>query len=405
MRGALYALVNVYVLLYAPILFLLSSTPSKSSSENNTPVAVDDHYTLMVNCNNDFLSGNLFDNDLIDSTIVAQIAYVVPSDTGRFTCDPNGNFIYFPEDGFTGTVSFTYCVWNTYQREWHTEARVYISIKPDSDCDNVPDDEDIDNDNDGILNIHEGSDDLLDSDNDGIPDCFDIDSDNDGITDLIEWQQEGYFIQPKLVDENRDGWDDAFDAVLGGDYYEPVDTDLDGVPDYIDQDSDHDGISDYIEANDLNNDFVADLSITFHDEDMDGLDDAFDTVNCCSYQVCTVVSNAALPDFNQNNVRNWRDVENLAEPVEENAAKALNNLLVYPNPTTDNCTVAFLEPLSSSAAHWQCHLYNQSGNLVMQFKIQKLPFNLNFSNLPCGTYHLQIFDKYNSSHATVIKTN
>ena len=89
MRGALYALVNVYVLLYAPLVFLHSNTPSKSSSENNTPVAVDDHFTLMVNCNNDFLSGNLLDNDLIDSTIVAQIAYVVPSDTGRFTCDKN----------------------------------------------------------------------------------------------------------------------------------------------------------------------------------------------------------------------------------------------------------------------------------------------------------------------------
>ena len=397
-------MVHACVLFCAP-LYLYSNTPSELLSDNDTLIAVEDHYTLMLNCNNDFLTGNLLDNDIIDSAIVAQIAYVVVSDTGLFSCGPNGNFVYLPEDGFTGTITVSYCLRNAYNREQHTEAKVYISVQPDSDCDNVIDAEDIDNDNDGILNIHEGSEENLDSDGDGIPDCFDIDSDNDGITDLIEWQREDSFIWPSMVDENHDGWDDAFDALYGGDYYEATDTDLDGFPDFIDDDSDNDGISDLVEATDIDNDSITDAYLLYCDKDFDGLDDAFDTINCCSYQVCSVLSNTALPDFDENNIRNWRDADNKTKPGEAEKLVTLENLFVYPNPTKNNCTVSFLQPLNSNSSHWQCHLYNQFGSLVLQFKVRHLPFELNIENLPDGVYQLQVFDKYNSSHASVIKTH
>lgn len=55
---------------------------------------------------------------------------------------------------------------------------------PDSDYDGVPNHKDIDDDNDGILDINEGIN--IDSDNDGKPDSRDIDSDNDGIPDNVE---------------------------------------------------------------------------------------------------------------------------------------------------------------------------------------------------------------------------
>ena len=403
MRGATYALVHVCLLLCAP-LYLYPNTPLILSSNDKTPVAVEDHYTLMVNCNNDFLSGNLLDNDVVDSTIFAQVAYVVASDTGMFSCDPNGSFAYFPEENFSGTVTISYCLQNTYSKEYHTEAKVYISVQPDSDCDNIIDAEDIDNDNDGILNIHEGSEDLLDSDGDGILDCFDIDSDNDGITDLIEWQNEGACNQPMLVDENLDGWDDAFDASCGGDYYEAVDTDMDGLPDFIDDDSDDDGISDHIEACDLNNDSIADIGLMFRDTDHDGLDDAFDTINCCSYQAYSVLSNVPLPDSNKNNVRNWRDVDNRVAPSEEAEAKTFENLLVYPNPVKSRSIVSFLEPVHSSA-NWYCKVFNQFGSLVLQFKIHDVPFDLNMDNLPAGTYLIQVFDRYYSFSTSLIKTD
>lgn len=76
-----------------------------------------------------------------------------------------------------------------------------------------------DSDNDGISDgIEKGSDSLnpLDTDQDGIPDYLDTDSDNDGLPDQLE----------------------------AGNPSQPVDTDLDGMPDYRDLDSNDDGIPD-----------------------------------------------------------------------------------------------------------------------------------------------------------------
>ena len=53
----------------------------------------------------------------------------------------------------------------------------------DNDLDGIPDDIDVDDDNDGILDVDEGSEDL---DVDGIPNWFDLDSDGDGCNDVIE---------------------------------------------------------------------------------------------------------------------------------------------------------------------------------------------------------------------------
>lgn len=80
-----------------------------------------------------------------------------------------------------------------------------------------------------------------DSDNDGIPDQLDFDSDNDGIPDLIENQK-----VPKPLsntDSNLDGLDDMFEVSSN-----IIDTDTDGVADYLDLDSDNDGIYDLIES-------------------------------------------------------------------------------------------------------------------------------------------------------------
>ena len=58
-----------------------------------------------------------------------------------------------------------------------------ITILPDNDKDGIPDDDDVDDDNDGILDIRE---DTTDLDGDGIPNHFDPDSDGDGCYDVIE---------------------------------------------------------------------------------------------------------------------------------------------------------------------------------------------------------------------------
>ena len=81
-----------------------------------------------------------------------------------------------------------------------------------------------------------------DSDNDGIQDQNDLDSDNDGILDYIE-AQGATFTPISNVDTNHDGIDDAFGTGIT-----PVDSDADGVIDYLDLDSDNDGIYDINES-------------------------------------------------------------------------------------------------------------------------------------------------------------
>ena len=103
---------------------------------------------------------------------------------------------------------------------------------------------------------------VQDADDDGIADHLDIDSDNDGITDNVEAQTTADYITPSgiggtaaFIDENNDGLDDNYDntAVAGmasgatGVGLTPVDTDSDGIADYLDLDSDNDGIEDAAE--------------------------------------------------------------------------------------------------------------------------------------------------------------
>ncbi len=82
----------------------------------------------------------------------------------------------------------------------------------------------------------------LDTDGDGNPNQTDTDSDNDGIPDLTE-AQVNTALALSNTDTNVDGLDNAFEPGLIA-----VDSDLDGVVDYLDLDSDNDGILDLNEG-------------------------------------------------------------------------------------------------------------------------------------------------------------
>lgn len=200
----------------------------------------------------------------------------------------------------------------------------------DYDGDGIPNVLDLDDDNDGIPNVaelglpdHDYDGTLLndslqtwvdanndgvhdaytnftirDSDNDGVPDYLDLDSDNDGIFDTLEYDGFGD------IDVNNDGLGDGEDLVntnLGdGDgilsimdnnygnygttsYPDPIDSDGDGTPDYLDTDSNDASnnpsngidISGTIYAHlDANNDGVIDGTT---DVDQDGILDSLDT--------------------------------------------------------------------------------------------------------------------------------
>ena len=134
----------------------------------------------------------------------------------------------------------------------------------DTDGDEISDDVDIDDDNDGILDIVEGS---GDRDRDGIKDYLDLDSDNDGIADSIEAQSTFGFIEPTVfMDLDRDGLNDIFDANVGSSDallsagLSTQNTDNMGFADYKDLDSDNDGLSDKNESGIIYIDISTDYS-------------------------------------------------------------------------------------------------------------------------------------------------
>lgn len=81
-----------------------------------------------------------------------------------------------------------------------------------------------------------------DTDSDGIPNQLDTDSDNDGILDVIEAQVNASVVLAN-ADTNLDGLDNAFEPG-----FTAIDTDADGIADYLDLDSDNDGILDLNES-------------------------------------------------------------------------------------------------------------------------------------------------------------
>jgi hypothetical protein len=101
---------------------------------------------------------------------------------------------------------------------------------------------------------------LLDTDQDGVADYLDLDSDGDFIADAIEARATNAQIPlatladgaaADAADSDNDGVLDVFEGTNGthgGDFGDPNDDDADGAADYIDTDTDGDGISDATES-------------------------------------------------------------------------------------------------------------------------------------------------------------
>lgn len=179
----------------------------------------------------------------------------------------------------------------------------------DSDMDMVPDDVDLDDDNDGILDTDElgGTDQSADSnangipdyidaaltgctdanadmicddvpaefdfDADGIPNHLDLDADGDGVVDHTEGggdDTDGDGIVDGFMDGNGDGLADSVAAV-------PLtipNTDETDGPDFLDLDADDDGLTDTLEAGGVDADGNGRPDVPGPDDNGDGLDDA-----------------------------------------------------------------------------------------------------------------------------------
>ncbi|TXD50374.1 MULTISPECIES: gliding motility-associated C-terminal domain-containing protein [unclassified Polaribacter] len=209
----------------------------------------------------------------------------------------------------------------------------------DFDSDGVPNHFDLDSDNDGILDIVEVGNSTLDTNNNGStnnnvgangldnsvenndnanaeltyivpntdlngnPDFLDIDADGDGLVDNIEAQLTASYTTTNGV-FSATGIDTAYPNGLL-----PIDTENDGIFDYIDINADNDIRDDSIEGWDLNSDGIPEIVPSNLDADNDGLDDAFDTnnnaVNPTNSQVPTDFPNADDTDTPE---RDWREI-------------------------------------------------------------------------------------------------
>jgi gliding motility-associated-like protein len=276
-------------------------------SPNIAPVAENDYFRLL--CHE--LEGDVTNNDHDPDSYILHVDTVPVTHPahGSLILNGNGTFVYLPDENYTGTDSFTYRLCDIGIPAMCDTATAFIEILPDNDCDGITDIDDIDDDNDGILDVVEG-DRTVDTDGDGIFDSFDIDADNDGIPDNIEGQGETTYIEPTGNDNDNDGWDNAYDPDNGGTQFNPIDSDGDGTPDYLDIDSDGDGVFDYIEGHDIDADGLPDVIRLYMDSDRDGLDDAFDIYDdqrIPSTPYNEVGSNAPLQDFDGDGKRDWRD--------------------------------------------------------------------------------------------------
>ena len=215
---------------------------------------------------------------------------------------------YTPNPGFEGTDTFEYTICDDQSNCSTATVTVVVTEMTDLDLDN-----------DGIVDTFEDlnldgdnnpATDPTDTDGDGVSDYLDIDSDNDGIPDNIEAQVTIGYISPSAGDTNNNGLDDAYEQ-NGNLGLIPLDTDSDGIPDYVDEDSDNDGVPDNIEGNDFDQNGLPDAIWMDSDTDGDGLDDGYEGGVLVDVDVNDEIDDPTtdLPDTDGDGIPDYRDTD------------------------------------------------------------------------------------------------
>ncbi|MCG1036034.1 gliding motility-associated C-terminal domain-containing protein [Polaribacter sargassicola] len=262
----------------------------------------------------------------------------------------------------------------------------------DFDLDGVPNHFDLDSDNDGILDIVEAGNKSVDINNDGetdnevgingldntvetddtdtasitytIPNTdendnfnfLDIDADGDGIVDNIEGQPTFSYIPPNNT-VTIDGIDTAYNNEIKG--ILPVDTDNDGIYDFIDTNSDNDTRDDFIEGWDINNDGIEEIIALNIDVDNDGLDDAYDndksSANPTNNQTPLDFPNIDTPDGDKDDLdRDWREIPPVYVTI-DNVSVTEGDLLTF------NISLVRNNQLTTSATPVEISLFTSDG--------------------------------------------
>lgn len=249
-----------------------------------------------------------------------------------------------------------------------------------------------------------------DSDTDGIPDQLDFDSDNDGIPDYNEAQGSA-FVALSNVDVNNDGIDDAYGAGVT-----PVDSDNDGVVDYLDLDSDNDGIYDLAESGSGATDANANGVIDGTSFGTNGLQDALETSpdsNLINYTIantdgdatnnyldlesdndgCTDVIEAGFTDANNDGILG----NTLPTTVDNNGI--VTSGIGYTTPNSNYIISAPISITTQPEDEVTCELQNATITLVPAVAITTYQWELSIDN---GLTWTTIVDNATYSGATTI---
>lgn len=246
------------------------------------------------------------------------VAIVESPDNGTGLVNEN-QIVYSPGGAFSGNDALIYEITDSGGVKARATVRVAVVSTVDTDGDGVINSDDIDDDNDGILDVVEGSE---DQDGDNIPNELDLDSDNDGIHDFEESGVSD--LRQTTLDTNNDGRIDAvqnFGANGLADNLEtapesglpdydgdnqpdsPTDVDHDLKLDIHDLDTDGDALSDVIEAGLADSDTNSKVD-EFRDLNGDGYDD----------KTMFELQRRPLPDMDSNGVPDYRQC-NCGSPI------------------------------------------------------------------------------------------
>jgi len=394
----------IFLLLLLTNYYNLFAVAKSRQNEDSRIIAINDTFHVVIGCGDLSLAGFVLSNDFIPEGVTAKVQYVMSPNVGLLSFGPIGNFVYNSSIGFNGEIVFKYSICDNENENNYSEALVSIFIVSDFDCDGVPDIQDIDIDNDGLLNLIEGNGEI-DSDGDGVPDIFDIDDDNDGIPDNTEWQIEKSYIMPSGIDENKNGWDDIYESQSSNGSLIIADTDHDGTPDFLDEDSDNDSIPDYIEATDLNSDFIADFFAVQKDSDKDGLDDSYDNVSQWNKACNPIGSNVPLPDHNNNGIRDFREKSSSFPPNDDEELVEVPDTAVsiYPNPTDGLFTIKI--PFYTEEQKISVQVLELDGKIVNQFYAENTIVSIDLSYLKTGIYIARVTSpQFNCTKKFIVKS-
>jgi hypothetical protein len=145
-------------------------------------------------------------------------------------------------------------------REWRGKLEVR-----DADKDGIPNDQDVDDDNDGIPDVSDSK--PFDGNNDGISDDSDNDDDDDGVDDSRDRRNHDY--DNDGIKDFRDK-DDDNDGILDINDTKPHDSDNDGKNNREDSDDDNDGKDDSVDDDDDNDGHDDDDEEDEEDDDNSG---------------------------------------------------------------------------------------------------------------------------------------